>query len=67
LLASGLSASVTSEAIELLPILFGTSSSEGVLMAVRAAGTDEDPATIAASLVALAQTVTDDPRLRPTK
>ncbi len=55
LLLSGteLSASVTSEAITLLPALFGSTDGEGVAMAVRAVGAAEDSATIAASLVAL--------------
>jgi hypothetical protein len=44
---------VTAEALELLPALFGEPNSEGVLMAVRAAGQAEDPATIAGSLMAL--------------
>ena len=48
-----LSIGVTDEAIDLLPELFATSEREGVTMAVRAAGTSEDPATIAGSLVAL--------------
>jgi hypothetical protein len=48
-----LSASVTNEAIRLVPELFGTVDSAGVTMAVRAAGAAEDPNTIAASLVAL--------------
>jgi hypothetical protein len=51
---SRLSADVTNEAIAMLPRLFGDANSEGVAMAVRAAGdSDEDPETIAASLVAL--------------
>ncbi len=48
-----LAASVTTEAFDILPRLFGTEQSDGVLMALRAAGTAEDPATIAGSLVAL--------------
>ena len=50
---SPLSADVTAEALELLPALFGEPDSEGVLMAVRAAGQAENPATIAGSLMAL--------------
>ena len=53
LIASDLAGSVTAEAIEFLPQLFGMRTSEGVLMAVRAAGSDEDPETIAASLIDL--------------
>jgi hypothetical protein len=49
----GLAASVTTEALELLPRLFGSEQGDGVLMAVRAAGTEEEPVTIAGSLVAL--------------
>ncbi len=48
-----LAASVTTEALDVLPRLFGTEQSDGVLMAVRAAGTAEDPATIVGSLTAL--------------
>lgn len=48
-----LSAAVTEEAVGLLPELFGLADSPGVAMAVRATGAAEDPATIAASLVAL--------------
>jgi len=44
---------VTTEAIELLPALFGEPDSEGVTMAVRSMGGAEDPATIAGSLIAL--------------
>ena len=33
--------------------LFGTTDADGIAMAVRAAGTAEDPATIAGSLVTL--------------
>ena len=47
------SASVTHEAIAQLPGLFGSSSAEGVLMAVRAAGGSEPEETIAGSLSAL--------------
>ena len=49
-----LAGSVTTEAIGLVPQLFGSGQSDGVLMAVRAAGAAEDAATIAGSLVALA-------------
>lgn len=48
-----LAASVTTEALDALPRLFGTDQSDGVLMAIRGAGTAEDPATIAGSLTAL--------------
>jgi len=48
-----LAAPVTTEALDALPRLFGSEQSDGVLMAVRAAGTAEDPATIAGSLTAL--------------
>ncbi|MFP5326619.1 MAG: hypothetical protein ACLGHT_03950 [Acidimicrobiia bacterium] len=48
-----LAASVTTEALDALPRLFGTDQSDGVLMALRAAGMTEDPATIAGSLTAL--------------
>jgi hypothetical protein len=51
--ADDLAASVTTEALEVLPRLFATEQSDGVLMAVRAAGTAEDPATIAGSLTAI--------------
>ena len=50
---SSLPASVTAEALELPPSLFGEPNSKGVLLAVRAAGQAEDPATIAGSLMAL--------------
>jgi len=49
-----LSASVTIEARSLFEVLFTTRNAEGVEMAVRAAGTDEDPETIAASTISLA-------------
>jgi hypothetical protein len=55
LLDSELARPVTGEALSLLPMLFGDSASDGVRMAVRAAGTGEDAATIAASLVALVE------------
>ena len=48
-----LAAPVTTEALDALPRLFGSEQSDGVLMAVRAAGMAEDPATIAGSLTAL--------------
>ncbi len=48
-----LAAPVTTEALDALPRLFGSEQSDGVLMAVRAAGTAEDSATIAGSLTAL--------------
>jgi hypothetical protein len=53
LLGDDIAGPVTTEAIELVPGLFGNETSEGVAMAVRAAGAAEDPITIAASLVAL--------------
>jgi len=52
--ASDVAGSVTDEAIDLIPALFGDRTSEGVLMAVRAAGDQEDPETIAKSTIALA-------------
>lgn len=53
LLADDLAAPVTAEALGVIPRLFGSDRSDGVLMAVRAAGGAEEPATIAGSLVAL--------------
>lgn len=53
LLADDLSHSVTEEALGLLPVLFGGPDRSGTQMAVRAAGTGEDPATIAGSMTAL--------------
>ncbi|MGH8952857.1 MAG: hypothetical protein ACRDX9_15745 [Acidimicrobiia bacterium] len=50
-----LAGAVTVDAINRLPPLFGATTRDGVAMAVRAAGTADDPATIAASLVALAE------------
>lgn len=58
-----LSAAVTNEAVGLLPELFGTSESAGVAMAVRAAGSGEDSATIGGSLTALIDDLLA--RLRP--
>ncbi len=58
------SASVTAEAIHQLPLLFGSTSAEGVRMAVRAAGLSESEETIASSLVALIQDLIDQPRVR---
>lgn len=58
-----LSAAVTNDAVGLLPELFGTSASAGVAMAVRAAGSGEDPATIGGSLMALIDDLLA--RLRP--
>lgn len=52
-----LSGPVTAEAIEALPELFGSPEREGVVMAVRAAGVAEDPATTSASFVALVEDV----------
>lgn len=54
LLDHDLAAAVKAEAVDLGPDLFGREAGNGVLMAVRAAGSAEDPATIAASLVVLA-------------
>lgn len=51
--AAEVSGATTNAAIAQLPALFGDPASEGVLMAVRAAGDQEDPDTIAGSLVAL--------------
>jgi len=53
LVSSDLAGGVAMEAIAALPDLFGSSDAEGVMMAARAAGTEEDPATISASFVAL--------------
>jgi hypothetical protein len=50
---SDIASDVTTEAIELLPSLFGTATDEGVLMAVRAAGAEEDAEMISGSMVAL--------------
>lgn len=44
---------VTEESLSILPALFAGPDSDGVRMAVRAAGSGGDGATIAASLVAL--------------
>lgn len=60
---SSLAGSTTTEAIGLFPRLFGQLSAEGVAMAVRAAGDQEDPATIAGSVVALADALVKDPAL----
>lgn len=49
---------VTEEALILLPSLFGSTQSDGVQMAIRAAGAGENAATIAGSLVALAADLT---------
>ncbi len=51
--ASDMAGGVTVEAIELLPSLFGSANAEGVLMAVRAAGSGEDAETISGSMVIL--------------
>jgi hypothetical protein len=53
--ASDLAGDVTAEAIELLPAHFGESTAEGVLMAIRAAGDHEDPATIEQSMLTLVE------------
>lgn len=55
LLDDDLARSVTQEAVNLLPHLFADQDSVGVQMAVRAAGTGEDSATVAASLVVLVE------------
>jgi hypothetical protein len=55
LLDHELSRPVTEEALALLPLLFAETDSEAVRMAVRAAGTGENAATIAASLVGLVE------------
>ena len=48
-----LSASVTTEAIDTLERLFGSTDAVGVVMAIRAAGPDGDPDFISASMSAL--------------
>ena len=53
LLDSALAGPVTEEALGLVSSLFGTNDADGIAMAVRPAGTAEDPATIAGSLVTL--------------
>lgn len=53
LIRDELSTAVTAEARAHLQRLFSTASSEGAIMAARAAGPSEDPATISASLAAL--------------
>lgn len=55
---------VTREAMHLLPRLFGDEDATGVQMAVRAAGDNEDPATIAGSLVTLVELLMNEPSLR---
>lgn len=55
LLHDTLAQPVTAEALSLLPALFGSPQAPGVLMATRAAGAGEHAATIAGSLVALAE------------
>lgn len=62
--ASDVAGAVTAEAISLLPLIFGEPSAKGVTMAVRAAGDAEESTTIAASLVALAESLMNHPRLR---
>ena len=51
----GLAGAVMAEALDHLASLFGTTSSEGVAMAIRSAGGGEDPAVIAGSFVALVE------------
>lgn len=53
--ADELAGAVTLEALESLPRLFGTATSDGVVMAIRAAGGAEDDAVIAGSFVALVE------------
>ncbi len=53
LLSAEVSASITAEAVALLPNLFGTSDSAGVRLALRAMGQAAEPDTAAASLVVL--------------
>jgi len=55
--ASEVAGTVTNEAVSLLPALFGDATAEGVLMAVRSAGDQEDPETISASLLALVESL----------
>lgn len=55
--ASDVAGAVTNEAVALIPTLFGGPTAEGVLMAVRAAGDQEDPETISASITALIETL----------
>ena len=50
---------VTSEARSQISELFVAVGAEGTEMAVRAAGSDEDPETIAASMVALVNELLD--------
>lgn len=54
-----LSRDVTDEAIAQMPLLFGSSDSLGVSMAVRAVGDLENPDVIASSMVALANDLLD--------
>ena len=61
--ASDVAGAVTNEAIALIPILFGNTTAEGVLMATRAAGDQEDSDTIARSMVALTTDLVGDPAL----
>jgi hypothetical protein len=58
LVAHDVAGPVTTEAVGLVRQLFGTEQSDGVVMAVRAAGTSEDAATITGSMVTLATDVT---------
>jgi len=58
LVAHDVAGPVTTEAVGLVRQLFGTEQSDGVVMAVRAAGTSEDAAMITGSMVALATDVT---------
>jgi hypothetical protein len=55
LLDNELARPVTEEALHLLPLLFAGPASDGVQMAVRAAGSGEDGATIGGSLIALVE------------
>ena len=59
--ASEIAGAVTNEAIALILTLFGSTMADGVLMAVRAAGDQEDSDTIAQSMVALIADLVGDP------
>jgi len=57
---SGLAGDVTTQAIDILPTLFGTRDSPGTRMAVRAAGEQSLDAIIGASFVVLVQDLVDE-------
>lgn len=57
--ASPLACAATNHALEQIPPLFGSLSAPGVAMAVAAAGDDEEPETVAESMVALANDLID--------